>query len=222
MALQQGLVTITGRVGSNPQGHGNSSPPTICTFRLGCTRGYYDANRQWRSLPTTWLTVKSFRSLAANVHASVRVGEPIIVTGVLATEEWASENGEARSRNVLEASHIGHDLNYGTTRLNNGRKDASGAGTASGGENNATGRTGAEINVASGNNSSNATSSTMAVGANATGAVIDVGAGAVSGRDGDCDMAPGNVDGNASAIPPSMEAGPAEEPLAEDFNGEAF
>ncbi|MCH9275807.1 single-stranded DNA-binding protein [Bifidobacterium amazonense] len=128
MALQQGLVTITGRVGSTPQGFGHSSPPTICTFRLGCTRGYYDANRQWRSTPTTWITVKTFRALAANVISSVRTGQPVIVVGVLATEEWTAENGDKRSRTVLEASNVGHDLNYGTTYLNQPRRDAAGAG----------------------------------------------------------------------------------------------
>lgn len=123
MALQQGLVTITGRVGSIPQGHGNNAPPTICTFRLGCTRGYYDVNRQWKSVPTTWITVKTFRALASNVLSSVRIGEPVIVTGVLATEEWETDGGARRSRLVIEASNVGHDLNYGTARLNLDRKE---------------------------------------------------------------------------------------------------
>lgn len=117
MALQQGLVTITGRVGSAPQGFGHSSPPTICTFRLACTRGYYDMNRQWKTTPTTWITVKTYRALAGNVLSSVRLGQPVIATGVLATEEWATETGEKRTRIVLEASNVGHDLNYGTTHL---------------------------------------------------------------------------------------------------------
>ncbi|WP_236036967.1 MULTISPECIES: single-stranded DNA-binding protein [Bifidobacterium] len=136
MALQQGQITITGRVGSNPQGHGNGSPPTICTFRLGSTRGYYDASRKWRSLPTTWITVKAYRTLAANVHASVRTGDPIIVVGVLATEEWSSENGEKRSRIVIEASNVGHDLNYGMTRPSAGKRESGGeTGAGAGGGN---------------------------------------------------------------------------------------
>lgn len=139
MALQQGLITITGRVGSNPQGHGNGSPPTICTFRLGSTRGYYDANRKWRSLPTTWITVKAYRALAANVHASVRTGDPIIVVGVLATEEWTAENGEKRSRIVVEASNVGHDLNYGMTRPDAGKRDGGGASSGGGGGQSAVG-----------------------------------------------------------------------------------
>ncbi|MBW3091834.1 single-stranded DNA-binding protein [Bifidobacterium sp. 82T10] len=132
MALQQGLVTITGRVGSTPQGFGHSSPPSICTFRLGCTRGYYDANRQWKSLPTTWITVKTYRALAANVISSVRTGQPVIVVGVLATEEWTADNGDKRSRNVLEASSVGHDLNYGTSHLNQTKRDGAAGGVPGG------------------------------------------------------------------------------------------
>ncbi|KFI50675.1 single-stranded DNA-binding protein [Bifidobacterium biavatii] len=150
MALQQGHVTITGRVGSTPQGFGHSSPPSICTFRLGCRRGYYDANRQWKTLPTTWITVKTYRALAANVISSVRTGQPVIVVGMLATEEWTADNGEKRSRNVLEASSVGHDLNYGTSHLNMQRRDGTGANGAAGAANGQGGPNGMDPNAVGG------------------------------------------------------------------------
>lgn len=127
MALQQGVITMTGRVGGAPQAYGTNNPPTVCSFRLGCSRGYYDANRQWVSLPTTWITVKAYRALASNVLVSLRVGGPVIVTGVLGTEEWQTETNEKRARTFLVASNIGHDLNYGTTYLNRPRREATDA-----------------------------------------------------------------------------------------------
>ena len=61
--------------------------------------------------------MKAYRTLSENICQSFKKGEPVIVTGVLATETWNGENGESRSRTVLEASNAGHDLNYGVTAL---------------------------------------------------------------------------------------------------------
>ena len=110
--VQMGMVTIVGYVGNDPAlfGKGRS---VLCSFRLGCTRGYYDAERVWHSFPTTWVTVKTFRRLAEHVHRSVRKGDPVIVAGQLNTEMWTQDNTE-RSRLVVEASSVGHDLNGGT------------------------------------------------------------------------------------------------------------
>ncbi len=113
---QLGTVTITGYAGGDPVEFGKSGGPAACSFRLGCTRGYYNADHVWQNLPTTWITVKTFRRLATNVCQSIRKGDAVIVTGHLATEEWTSQ-GEDRSRLVVEATSVGHDLNGGVTFL---------------------------------------------------------------------------------------------------------
>lgn len=118
MAIQQGTVTITGFVGSMPVPFGRSGGVEGCSFRMGSTRRYRDGGTgEWRNLPTTWITVKAFRTLASNARMSLHVGEAAIVTGVLSTEEWTTQNDERRSRIVLEATNIGHDINYGVSEL---------------------------------------------------------------------------------------------------------
>lgn len=104
MAIQQGTVTITGFVGSMPVPFGRSGGVEGCSFRMGSTRRYRDGGTgEWRNLPTTWITVKAFRTLASNARMSLHVGEAAIVTGVLSTEEWTTQNDERRSRIVVEA-----------------------------------------------------------------------------------------------------------------------
>lgn len=115
MALQQGAVTITGYLGADPQQYGRNPSRPACTFRLGSTRRYQDRNGVWQQLPTTWLTVKAFRGLAANIMQSLHKGDPAIVTGLLNTEQWRDEQGVDHSRLVLEASNVGLDLNYVVT-----------------------------------------------------------------------------------------------------------
>lgn len=118
MAIQQGTVTITGFVGSMPVPFGRSGEVEGCSFRMGSTRRYRDGGTgEWRNLPTTWITVKAFRTLASNARMSLHVGEAAIVTGVLSTEEWTTQNDERRSRIVVEATNIGHDINYGVSEL---------------------------------------------------------------------------------------------------------
>ncbi|MCI1649901.1 single-stranded DNA-binding protein [Bifidobacterium tibiigranuli] len=110
---QQGIITITGFVGANPIGFGREGKTGGCSFRVGSTRSYFHAaSGEWKDQPTTWLTVKAFRTLAVNVLASVRKGDPVIVSGLLNTEEWQQDGGN-RSRIVIEASAIGHDLSRG-------------------------------------------------------------------------------------------------------------
>jgi single-strand DNA-binding protein len=128
MALQQALVTITGNVGNDPTLYGKDPAKPACVFRMGCTRRYLDKTGTWQQLPTTWIAVKAFRSLALNIMGSIRKGNPVIVCGVLGTEEWAGEDGEMHSRLVLEASNVGHDLNYVTTICRRMVKESTGEG----------------------------------------------------------------------------------------------
>ena len=111
MAIQQGQITITGFLGSEPTPLGmHDGARAACRFRLACTRGYRDGAGRWQSLPTTWITVKAFRELALNIVNSLHKGQAVIVVGVLSTEEWKDEDGNPRSHTFIEASNVGHDL----------------------------------------------------------------------------------------------------------------
>ena len=60
-----------------------------------------------------------------DVPAAVRKGDPVIVTGQLNTEVWTQEDAE-RSRLVIEASSVGHDLNCGNAMFYKDDKTARG------------------------------------------------------------------------------------------------
>lgn len=110
---QQGVVTISGFVGSGPQSFGKEGGSAACSFRIGCTPRYFNVTaNEWRDRPTTWLTVKAFRMLAVNVLASVHKGDPVVATGNLVTEEW-TRDGTTHTKMVMEATGVGHDLSFG-------------------------------------------------------------------------------------------------------------
>lgn len=117
MAIQQATVTITGFVANDPI---LTETPnfSVLNFRIGSSRSRLDMSTgEWKDLGSCWIPVKAFRALAVNTHKSIRRGDKLIVLGTLTTEQWKTEQGETRSRMVLEASNIGHDFNYATTTL---------------------------------------------------------------------------------------------------------
>ncbi|WEV42444.1 single-stranded DNA-binding protein [Bifidobacterium sp. ESL0682] len=131
---QQGTVTISGFVGADPQSFGKEGGPAACSFNIACTPRYFNATaNEWRDRPTTWITVKAFRTLAKNVLSSLHKGDPVVATGTLVTEEWTRE-GTKHTKMVMEATSVGHDLSFGISvfqRVKSGVKGQGGTADAS-------------------------------------------------------------------------------------------
>lgn len=124
MGIQQGHVTINGYVAKEPRSIGEGGRTPMCTFRLASTRAYFDSKtHSWKDLATTWISVKAYRALATNIVASLRTGDPVIVTGLLGTDEW-NRKGEPQSSLVIEASAVGHDLGLGTSLFTRSRRES--------------------------------------------------------------------------------------------------
>jgi single-strand DNA-binding protein len=86
-------------------------------FRLASTRRQRGHDGQWADTGTTFVTVVAWRSLADGIWASIAKGDPVIVSGRLATDEWVDREGEVRSRLTLVADAVGHDLSRGRARF---------------------------------------------------------------------------------------------------------
>lgn len=85
-------------------------------FRLGSTPRFFDRGTgRWRDGETVWLTIKAWRGLAHNVASSLSLGQPVVVVGKLKTSVWKGQDDQVHSREVLEATAVGHDLNRGTS-----------------------------------------------------------------------------------------------------------
>lgn len=108
-------LTVTGNVGSDIELFGGGSQEwTYASFRLASTRRQL-RNGAWQDSPTVWISVTcKNRSLAENVKASLAKGDPVIVTGRLASSSY-TKDGQTVERLVIEATSVGHDLARGTT-----------------------------------------------------------------------------------------------------------
>ena len=97
---QQANITINGFVGADPVSFGQAQGVQGCSFRLGCTRRYFhNTRKEWVDQPTTWITVKAFRTLASNVLLSVHKGDPVVAQhGELAAGWSQSQQNRDRSQ----------------------------------------------------------------------------------------------------------------------------
>jgi single-strand DNA-binding protein len=113
MSTSDLTVTLVGWVGTEPKHYTGTGVTPFTSFRMANTRRYFDrAQNAWTDGRTEWFTVKVWRQSALNVASSLRKGDPVLVHGRLATEQWDGPDGQ-RTTLVLEALAIGPDLTYG-------------------------------------------------------------------------------------------------------------
>ncbi len=122
------IITITGRVGTEPTVITTGEGVMIHKFRLVSKQGWFDRKKQlWAEGSPNWYTVTSFRHLAENVQHSVRKGDLVVVTGKLRVREW--ERDERRGIDVeVEADAIGHDLAWGRSVFTYVARNGAGTG----------------------------------------------------------------------------------------------
>ncbi len=81
---------------------------------MGSTPRRFRGGR-WEDGETIWYAVKAWRALATHVAASVRTGDPVVVSGRLVADVWKREDGTVSTRYVVVAASVGHDLTRGTS-----------------------------------------------------------------------------------------------------------
>lgn len=115
--MSDSYVTVTGNLTKDPQrkfGKASGTPFTVFGVAQNLTRR--DANGEIVDMGTSFFEVIAFRALGDNCAATLSKGDPVVVQGRLRINNWESE--ERRGTTVqIDATHIGHDLLFGTTVL---------------------------------------------------------------------------------------------------------
>ena len=116
--MQDQMMCIRGRVGSDIRMHSTSGGKLIAKFRLAVPRWRYERSQDdgpgsYVEDEPTWCTVQVWDSFAHNVGYSIQKGQPVIVMGRPLANAWVGKDGELRSEVVVAASAVGHDLSKG-------------------------------------------------------------------------------------------------------------
>ena len=109
-------ITVTGNVVASPS-RVRTQNGSVTKFRVAATQRRFDAASQsFVDGASLFVDVECWNELGGNVAHSVSKGDPVIVRGVLRTDEWETETGR-RIRTVLRAQAVGLDLGRGTAEF---------------------------------------------------------------------------------------------------------
>ncbi|MFD5225625.1 single-stranded DNA-binding protein [Microbacterium sp. NPDC058342] len=115
MSITNDTVTIAGNIGNDPVKNETRGGKPVINFRVATSSGYFDQRTgAWVEGNTNWYAVSAFGYLAEHAKASLRRGDPVIVSGRLRVKEWEA-NGKKGIDVEIVADAIGHDLNRGTS-----------------------------------------------------------------------------------------------------------
>ncbi|MBI0299389.1 single-stranded DNA-binding protein [Streptomyces sp. PRKS01-29] len=99
--MNESWVTVVGNAATRPDFWETAAGVAVARFRLAATVRRWDRGRDaWADAYTSFYTVWTWRSLAANVAGSVSLGEPLIVHGTLRVREreWDRDRERERDR----------------------------------------------------------------------------------------------------------------------------
>lgn len=111
--MAQPIITVIGTVATPPDLQATNRGTPYAAFRLAQTeRRFNPRTNRWEDGTTSWYSVTCWRSWAENVAQSLRVGDPVVVSGRLKVREFKVE-GEARRQAEIDATTVGHDIRRG-------------------------------------------------------------------------------------------------------------
>lgn len=88
------------------------------TFRVASTSRRFDkGSENWIDGQSLRVRVTCWRRLAEGVVASLKLGDPVIVTGRLYTRDWVDDEGNHRVLYEMDAKAVGHDLARGISEF---------------------------------------------------------------------------------------------------------
>ena len=132
-------LTIVGRLASDIDMLQTSDGRWRATFRVvSNARRQIPQTGEWVDGRTLFVRVVCWRTLAQNLHASLRKGDPVVVHGSLRTHEYVGRDGKPHSTFELDGRAVGPDLALARAAVTRLRYDGSPSrGGADGAENGA-------------------------------------------------------------------------------------
>lgn len=124
LAMRDIQTTVMGNATADPMERKQAEGAPSASVRVAVTGSYFNtATGEFSDRKTEFITVFARRGLARNLLASVRKGQPLVVTGRLSTSEWTGEDDTPRHSLNIQAESIGHDLTYGTAQFTRPLRD---------------------------------------------------------------------------------------------------
>ncbi len=116
--MNETYVTVAGRLVADPEVRATkTSGVPFAAFRVASTVRRPNRNGEYEDAATNFVNVTAFRALGANIAASLRRGDPVVVHGRLRINQWAKQDGSLGTSVEIDLYNVGHDLSWGTTQF---------------------------------------------------------------------------------------------------------
>jgi single-strand DNA-binding protein len=123
--MNETYLTLVGRVATEPSARRTAEGIKVVHFRLGSTERRFNPQQStWLDGDSVFVSVSCWRKLAEGVEGALRKGDPVIVTGRLATRDYEWE-GQHRVSVDVQARAVGPDLSKCEVEMH--RRDESAA-----------------------------------------------------------------------------------------------
>lgn len=117
-------VTLTGRLGADPEVRFTKSGKPVTSFTMVTSRKRKQQDGSWEESETTWYQVTCWDQMAENVAESLLKGDPVIVVGRLFMDSYEKPDGTRMQSLKVEAYAVGPDLKWGQARLKKAERKA--------------------------------------------------------------------------------------------------
>lgn len=117
------LTVSEARVVADPELRYAATGTAVGKFRIVTNDRIRNDQGEWVDGKALWLEVTCFKQLAENCAESLRKGDMVSVTGKLQTDQWETEAGDKRSRDVLIADSVAVSLRFRTVQHGEGRTE---------------------------------------------------------------------------------------------------
>jgi single-strand DNA-binding protein len=125
--VNETIVTIVGNVVAEPKYNVSRSGVPFCSFRLATNPRTFDrVANAWVDGPSSFYGVTAWRWAADNVHASMRPGDPVVVTGRQRVRRW-EHDGKSGTAIDIDVIALGHDVTRGTSQFTRVLRQAGGS-----------------------------------------------------------------------------------------------
>ena len=99
-------VILVGRLTKNVELRYLPSGSAIATFSLATSRSWKDKNSGETKEETMFIDIKTFGRSAEIANQYLKKGNRVLVEGRLVLERWTDQNGQNRSKHVVQADNI--------------------------------------------------------------------------------------------------------------------
>ncbi len=115
--MNESFVTVVGNMVADPTLRTGKNGRHFATFRVASTTRRRDpGSGAYVDSGTNYVSVVVFNGLAANVVASLKKGEPVIVYGRLRVNQWVGSQNQPMTSVEVEGYNAGHDLTWGQAK----------------------------------------------------------------------------------------------------------